>query len=134
MMNSSSDFSRDILGEIEEVAGLNAALKLARLHGGTSVSIPHKCPDDHWLVDAVGREAADAICDHFAVGNTGARIIMPMGVEFSRHAKRMEIIKLIQQGHSADQIAKAAGVHVRTVYRHRANFKRRLKRLGIKAA
>lgn len=51
-----------ILTEIAEVAGWEAALKLVDIAGGRSVRIPATPAPDHWLTMALGEEAAAKLC------------------------------------------------------------------------
>lgn len=78
------DLLPGVLGEIADVAGIPAALAIADQVGGTRINIPARAKDDHWLVQTVGREAADQICDYFRTlsaehREAGARhIVIPL--------------------------------------------------------
>lgn len=108
-----------VLDEIAEVAGLPAAIAIAARTGGTRVYIPARAEDDHWLVDCVGRRAADKICTRFA----GERIDMPLyhGGAYPqlRRAIAKRIHDLDQAQLSSRQVAQQVGVTQRTVHRHR---------------
>jgi DNA-binding NarL/FixJ family response regulator len=107
-----------ILAEVAEVAGDEAALALARAAGGRSVYVPRpdNVPDGHWLVLALGREAAMMVAD--LVG--GGDVAIPLGPTGRQHATRAEVDTLIGQGLSASRIAQRCGVTERTVERRRA--------------
>lgn len=109
-----------ILAEIAEVAGLNAALKLAAEKGGQTVYIPSHASDDHWLTRTVGPEAAAAICELYRVRNTGGRFLIPIAREASA---RRALVKALENGASARQAAAASGLHERTAFRARARIK-----------
>lgn len=108
-----------LLAEIAEVAGLKAALQLAAERGGNRVYIPECAGDDHWLVRAVGREAADRICAHFAVPS-GIELEVPRGPTglWAEYCRRLG--QLIAEGAPSSRITQELGISRRTVTRHRA--------------
>lgn len=114
-----------VLGEIAEVAGEEAALKLGAAYGGTRVRFPgHIKSDDHWLVTCVGRPAADAICDYFRQGNCrgtfhGVYLLVPRGND-TKIALHTQIIKLSESGLSVSKIGRQLNLGERAVYRHLA--------------
>ncbi len=111
-----------VLAEIAEVAGIEAAWELAGAVGGTYVHIPSRqMPDDHWLVELVGREAADKIAAHFAGDNARLRLLIPMARDAQR---RQRLVKALEAGMSAPDAAASAGVHVRTAHRARRRLRR----------
>lgn len=75
----SYDWLPPLLAEIAEVAGLDAALAMADARGGSRITIPARPRPDHWLVQAVGVDAAKLIADHFRVGNSGLIVELPVG-------------------------------------------------------
>lgn len=114
-----------VLSEIAEVAGEPAALAISARVGGTRVYIPAKADDTHWLVDAIGRAAADKVCKLFAVdGARGQRVDIPLASGSSyralRRATARRVHELDQSGKSSREIARAAGLTQRAVHRHRA--------------
>lgn len=108
-----------LLAEIAEVAGLKAALQLAAERGGNRVYIPERAADDHWLVRAVGREAADMICAHFAVPS-GIELEVPRGPTGRQAEHYRRLSQLIAEGAPSGQITHELGISRRTVTRHRA--------------
>lgn len=109
-----------VLGEIEEVAGLAAALQVAAAKGGGPAYFPApaRLTGEHWLVQAVGWDAAAALCRHFG-GHSGRQIKITWGPVGSR-AKRWAAMKqAIAQGKSAVEIARTLGIDEKTVRRHR---------------
>lgn len=105
------------LAEIAEVAGNGAALALVAVKGGTRVYIPK--PDSlaagHWLVDTVGAEAARLIAERF--GGNGVEV--PMGIAGARAKTWAVLRKALADGHDTATAARLAGVHQRTVRRHK---------------
>lgn len=79
-----------LLNEIAEVAGVVAAVQIAEARGGTRVHFPARAPDGHWLVELVGREAADKLCAHFrATEAGGCHVDVPLGPKnFYAQARR----------------------------------------------
>lgn len=63
-----------LLGEIEEIVGSAAALKIAQHYGGVRVSIPATLPPDHWLIKTIGKEKAQTLSDYFSVGHPGRHV------------------------------------------------------------
>jgi hypothetical protein len=112
----------EIIAEIADVAGVDAAWALAREKGGLTVFIPAQPRRDHWLVKLVGLEAAEKICAHFRVISgderlNGARLLIPMAAA-AQSAERWRQVLAAEM--SASQVARTMGVHERTVWRHRA--------------
>lgn len=116
-----------ILQEIAELVGEHAALAIASRAGGTRMYFPTHADDRHWLVACVGREAADKLCDHFAVDGRGQRIEIPLYVggtyrQFVR-AVAQRVHKLDAEGASSTEIVRKVGVTQRSVHRHRARHR-----------
>lgn len=116
-MSDSDDFSYlpPTLAEIAQVAGLAAALKLMHAQGGVRVGIPKRAPDGHWLVELIGREAADRLGAHFA----GGRVLIPM----SDRSRVRKAAALLAEGKSLDYVARHARLHVRHVSRIKARVR-----------
>ncbi|MBK1625214.1 helix-turn-helix domain-containing protein [Afifella marina] len=117
-----------ILAEIAEVAGEEAAHAIARARGGTRVYLPGRADDDHWLTRCVGREAADAICRHFAAGgpdgSSGASYLIPLGQAGSTKGRRRALAAELRRGASVAEAARAVGMHERTAWRMRAKLQK----------
>jgi hypothetical protein len=113
-----------VLAEIAEVAGLEAALAIAGECGGTQVYIPRRAADDHWLVEACGRTAADAICRHYA-GTGGMRLRVPLGPTGSIAQIRARADRMIREGRSTTEVARAVGYTTRGVEKRKARARAR---------
>nr|WP_246432858.1 helix-turn-helix domain-containing protein [Rhodopseudomonas rhenobacensis] len=119
------------MAEIADVAGLDAALKVAESFGGTRKQVPAQVPDGpHWLTDCVGRRAAEAICKHFRQGTAsgrfgGAYLTIPLGPAGTVAAARRRMAKALLDGKSASEAARIAGMTERTAYRARSRARNR---------
>lgn len=110
----------DLLARIAEVAGIDAAIAVARAKGGTKAYFPLQPNAGHWLVEAVGATAAAAICRDLVSGVKGAEIDVPFGPTGSWAEIRRRVAELDRAGHSAPSIARACGITERSVRRSRA--------------
>lgn len=98
-----------ILGEIEEIAGRDAAVILSATHGGRSgLYIPKSVTGWDWLSALVGLDAARAIAERFG----GDYLSMPAGVGI-----RARVRQLRSTGWTIYKIAKAVGKTERYVYK-----------------
>jgi len=118
------------LQEIADAAGEVAAVQLAAAKGGQRIYIPAKVGDDHWLVECVGRRAADAICRMFAVdGRRGLRFDVPLAGNGAYPQLRRAIAKhaaeLERNGASCAAIAAATGTTERAVRKRRRKERER---------
>lgn len=106
-----------VLREIADVAGLPAAERLARAHGGSRVYIPTRAGDEHWLVKLVGRLAADRLCAHY---NPGVDIDVPIGPFGTSGTLARRVAELLHAGVSGYEAARRLRVSARTIRRMRA--------------
>lgn len=108
-----------ILAEIAQIAGDAAALQVAAAKGGLEkVHFPHpgRLKPGHWLVEAVGIEAALRI----AAVLGGAKLDIPLGpLAGSRNRARQALRRALGEGSSPAAAARLAGVHQRTARRHK---------------
>ncbi|WP_269586184.1 hypothetical protein [Roseibium sp. Sym1] len=118
-----------LLGDLARIVGLSAALAIAERVGGTRVSIPARAHDQHWLVETVGRDAADRICDHFRIlrpdgQESGAcHVIIPRGPTGCLAKARRRLARELDAGTSAREAARRAGVSERAAFRMRARHR-----------
>ncbi|MEP2707797.1 MAG: hypothetical protein ABJQ71_15215 [Roseibium sp.] len=118
-----------LLGEIAEVTDIGVAMAIAERVGGTRVSIPARAGDDHWLVETVGREATNTICNHFRIMSpegreVGARhVIIPRGPAGCLAKARTRLAKELESGVSAREAARRAGLSERAAFRMRARLR-----------
>lgn len=110
----------EVFVEIARVAGTEAAWELVRAQGGVTVYIPAELKEDHWLVELVGVEAAQKICNHYRTGRGGVRLTIPT----AKHAtSRERLVKALEAGMTAPQAALASGMHERSAYRARKRIR-----------
>jgi len=117
-----------VLEEIAQIAGIDAAREVARAKGGTRAWIPlaQNLSDDHWLIRAVGPEAAVKICRHFQT-NKGAELDIPLGpfggyLEQQR-ARARAMRQALDAGATIDDAARIVGLDRSSVKR----FRRRMR-------
>lgn len=108
-----------VLAEIAAIAGLDAALAIARARGGTKVYLPRQPAADHWMVAAVGQETAEKICKAICANQTGTHLLIPLGPTGTLAQARRLAAQLDAAGASAATIARSAGLTDRTVRRMR---------------
>lgn len=106
-----------ILAEIAEAAGFDAAMLIAAAKGGTRAYFPAFPEPDHWLTKLVGDDRARAIGTALAPGRSGIELEVPMGPSLSQAKRWRMIIDMSAEGQSKPAIARAAGVHHKTVQR-----------------
>lgn len=122
--SASFDGLPEVLREIAAVAGLEAATRLAWARGGTIVKIPRRAGPRHWLVDCLGRKAADAICAHYCVQDAdgraigGFRLQIPLAGTGTLAQTRRRLAKDLESGElGVRAAARRNGVHERTAWR-----------------
>lgn len=102
-----------ILGKIAEVAGDEAAQKLALRLGGTEMKISGR--KDGKLARLVGNEAARKIAE--ALGPE--KFTIPMAHVRGQKGRRLAAAKMLAEGATAAATALACDVHERTAFRVR---------------
>lgn len=118
------DYLPGVLAEIAEVAGLVAALAVAEKLGGGRTHFPARAPDNHWLTDLVGREAADKICAHFrSTERGGIQVDIPLGPKGFYAAARRRALALMAEGVSTYETARRIGLDRSTVRRLKARHR-----------
>ncbi|WP_159602139.1 hypothetical protein, partial [Starkeya nomas] len=102
----------DVFAQIAAVIGLPLAVRLAEQRGGGRFTVPAHAPAGHWLVELLGREAADKLCAHcrtLSPENTarGVEIDMPRGPTGTLAQARRRMAEALEQGATADAAARA---------------------------
>ena len=116
-----------LLAQIAAVAGFNAALKVAEAKGGIHAFFPARPAPDHWLSLVVGHAEAVAICAAVAPGRGGIELLVPLGPKSSAVARWRRVDMMIKDKASVPAIARALGMHERTVQYHKAGHMKRVK-------
>lgn len=117
------------LAEIAEVTDVETAMKVAATVGGRRAYFAANPTSDNWLTMAVGHEAANAIGSQLAPGKSGIELEVPLGPMGARARTWRRIHEMIAAGATKSEIARATGVHPKTVQRHRnghSGFKARV--------
>ncbi|QFR32402.1 hypothetical protein [Ancylobacter sp. TS-1] len=118
----------DVFAEIVGVIGLPAAVKLADARGGTKITIPSRVSASHWLVEIIGREAADQLCAHYRTlapegWERGTVLDMPRGPTGTLHQAlgraRRQMAEALEAGQTAADAARVSGMTRRTAFRMR---------------
>ena len=101
------------IGQIADIIGIDAAVRLCQAVGGVSWYIPHKAGTDHSFVKIIGQEAWSALCAAYG----GTRLNLPQG---DAQIKRQQAKELLEAGKlSVRQIALQTGLTERTISRLR---------------
>lgn len=106
------------LGEIADVAGTAAALKLVRALGGHEIKLSAR-PNGK-LARIVGQEAARAIVE--AMG--AAKITIPMANLRGQAGRRAAAARMLDSGASISEAASAVDIHERTAFRVKNTLKK----------
>lgn len=115
-----------LLAEIAEIAGLDAALKVAEAKGGTRAYFvaAARLTDSNWLVKAIGRELAEKVSDHLVSARVGVEIMVPLGTTGSylrdQRRRREAVARALAAGADANTAARQAGITRRSVQRQKA--------------
>jgi len=103
----------ELLQRIAECCGAGVALRLASAYGGREIYIPtpDAIDESHHLALTLGLASARQIADTLRVG----KIVIPMGPTTTRQKRADAIRRMRREGKSNPQIARALGIHLRTV-------------------
>jgi DNA-binding transcriptional regulator LsrR (DeoR family) len=127
LTSSASPALPELLEEIASVIGRESALKLAALRGGQQISIPTSFRDDHWIVAAIGREAAQVLSQHFTSGRSRIAFELPRGPGSGLNAAALQRAQIVRdglaQGLTSNKIAALAGISRRSVHRQIAKLR-----------
>jgi hypothetical protein len=93
--------------ELIDLIGEEGYFQLGRAAGGAMFYVPRHWPDTHWVVRAIGREAADRLCEYYF----GLPLVLPV-----REWRRFAFARMAAQGLSGDDIARALRLSRSSVY------------------
>ncbi len=114
-----------VLQQVAEACGAGAALRLAATYGGRELYVPRPeaIDEGHHLALHLGLATARQVAK--VLGSN--RIMVPLGPASTVERRKLLMRKMRIEGKSNGQVAKALGVHRRTVeLRHQVD-----RRLGI---
>lgn len=104
---------------IAEVIGESKAVRLARAVSHRSLYIPKTLKPSHWIVKAIGSEAAEKLVEEFP------SMLMPLAKcsRIEKVERNKKIAELSQRGMSATEIADLMGLNRNTVQSIRYRMK-----------
>lgn len=102
-----------VLGEFEQIIGLESTFKIATKWGGSYVVIPKNPKEKNLLVQFIGIENVKKLIKEFGAGE----VLIPMGHFRGGGHKRLMIAKLLEKGLSRNEICRMIDVHIKTVER-----------------
>lgn len=108
-----------LLRDVADAFDEETALRLARELGGRYVYLPRAARRDHPVARAVGVQVLRFLIERH---DELARIVIPKGPDQDRRLRARLIAEMTRAGRTADEIAAATGVHVRTVHQWRARL------------
>lgn len=116
-----------LLAEIADLTDVATALAIADAVGGTTTTIVSRLSPDNWLVQTVGLDKAKLISHHFTSGKARVKLFVPLGptagsYKAERRRRAEALLKAQEEGLSAVQTAKRAGITDRSVFRFRARL------------
>lgn len=102
------------LREVADVAGKDAAFRLADRYGGTRIYFPRRSSLDpgHPLVCLLGEERAGQICDRWM----GLHVDVPRGVAVDIALRHQEVRALRRKGWTVVALAKRFRLTERSIY------------------
>lgn len=105
------------LNRIADAAGERAALILGRERACEKIYIPSpaKLKADHWLAQLIGMEPARALSEKFG----GNKLEIPPALAGDKRRRHAALARMIENGYSNNEIARALGVTHKTVQLHR---------------
>lgn len=109
-----------VLQQVAEIAGLPAALQLARSAGGTRIYVPKK-PTPRF-VSQIGDQAANALSELYG----GENVDIPLGPVGTLANARRVAEQAIAEGASTTEAAKRSGLTQRSIFARRAKRKTEL--------
>lgn len=101
----------NLLADVEAVAGTAAALRLARMRGGTKITISAR--PGSALVKILGQTAATALVAR--VG--GGEVMVPMAHGRGQKGRQAAAAMMISKGAKVREVALACDIHERTAWR-----------------
>lgn len=100
-MSVETELLPESMADLVDIIGLPAVLKLMEAFGGTEFWVPEKLHHHHPLVDAIGAEAAQTLCEYMA----RERIKVPRGAGITREVRNQAIRRERQDGAKLAELA-----------------------------
>jgi hypothetical protein len=112
-----------VLVEIASVVGEDATWALVDRFGGQEIWVPspERIEPGHPIAQALGIDTARRFCRRFE----GPRLLIPIGMPHGlrRAVDAQRVRELVAEGRPAASVARDAGCHLRTVWRHRRRLR-----------
>lgn len=112
----------DVLDQIAETLGEAFALEVAARLGGTEIWLKADPGAEDRVVQALGMDKARRLAAALGTG----KLLVPMAAGADRARRHARIASLRAAGRPIHEVARAAGVHERTVYRVQERAGRKL--------
>lgn len=109
----------ELLQTIEAELGYAAMLTFAHAFGGQVIYVPQNPGPDSPLSKQLGEELARDIARIIGSG----KITVPLGPTTNQERFKRQIRKLLEEGKSANAVARALHIHELTARRHRRKLK-----------
>lgn len=109
----------ELLQTIEAELGYAAMLKFAHAFGGQTIYVPQTPGPESPLTKHLGEDLARDIARIVGAG----KITVPLGPTTNQERFRQQIRALLEQGKSANEVARALHIHELTARRHRRKLK-----------
>lgn len=100
-MSVETELLPESMADMVDVIGLPAVLALMEAFGGTELWIPEKLAHNHLLVDAIGAEAAQQLCEYMA----REQIRIPRGAAIFREVRNRAIRRERTEGAKLSELA-----------------------------
>lgn len=100
-MSVETELLPESMAKLSEIIGLPAVLDLMEAFGGTQLWVPEKLSHNHLLVDAIGAEAAQQMCEYMAK----ERMLVPRGESIRREIRNRAIRRERFQGAKLAELA-----------------------------
>lgn len=116
--------------------GLDTARRLAAKFGGQIIYVPPKAEPDHKVAREFGAELLAWLIRYHDGRLTGdhSKIVIPLGPDAEQDLRDQTIMAMTERGMKRNEIARALGIHVRTVSAARARHRMKLARLAARRA
>jgi len=110
-MSVEAELLPESMADLVDIIGLPAVLNLMEALGGTEFWVPEKLHHSHALVEAVGTEAAQSLCEYMA----RERIKVPRGAAIRREVRNRAIRRERREGAKLAELALRYGMTDRQV-------------------
>lgn len=104
-----------LLGQLVELIGMGATLRLCHDFGGTEVYFPKRLSADHPIVASVGMDAAQKLAEFAGQPSSGGTLDVPRGLALTVALRNKQILEEVARGATKKGIALKYGLTTRWV-------------------